>query len=71
MAPPMPVPGGNANYGGFEDGDDDANFIRYGRIPQRVPRRYKTVKRIQCVARPLRPCVTHAFDYADCAKGTM
>ncbi|KIY66737.1 glycosyltransferase family 2 protein [Cylindrobasidium torrendii FP15055 ss-10] len=43
----MPVPGGNANYGGFEDGDDDANFIRYGRIPQRVPRRYKTVKRVQ------------------------
>ena len=43
----MPMPGGNANYGGFEDDGDDANFIRYGRIPQRVPRRYKTVKRVQ------------------------
>lgn len=48
-APPvsMPVPGGNSNYGGFEDDGDDGNFIRYGRIPQRVPRRYKTVKRVE------------------------
>lgn len=34
----MPMPGG------FED--EDSN-IRYGRIPQRVPRRYKTIKRIE------------------------
>ncbi|KAK0183781.1 glycosyltransferase family 2 protein [Armillaria mellea] len=47
-APPpidMPVPGGNGNYGGLND-DDDGNFIRYGRIPQRVPRRYKTTRRV-------------------------
>ncbi len=29
----------------------DENGIRYGRIPQRVPRRYKTLKRIECVSR--------------------
>jgi chitin synthase len=28
----------------------DDNNIRYGRIPQRVPRRYKTLKRIECVS---------------------
>jgi chitin synthase len=32
---------------------DDSN-IRYGRIPQRVPRRYKTLKRIECVS-----CLSH------------
>jgi hypothetical protein len=31
--------------------DDDANNnIRYGRIPQRVPRRNKTLKRVECVS---------------------
>lgn len=31
--------------------DDDANNnIRYGRIPQRVPRRHKTLKRVECVS---------------------
>jgi len=38
--------------GGFDPGllnpDADDN-IRYGRIPQRVPRRYKTKKRYECV----------------------
>ncbi len=34
--------------------DDDANNnIRYGRIPQRVPRRNKTLKRVECVF----PCI--------------
>lgn len=41
--------------GGYDDGDmaaggDDArseNNIRYGRIPQRVPRRYKTTKKVE------------------------
>jgi chitin synthase len=28
----------------------DDNNIRYGRIPQRVPRRHKTLKRIECVS---------------------
>ncbi|KAL1722353.1 chitin synthase [Schizophyllum commune] len=40
------MPGGY----GDEDGDDDARSetnIRYGRIPQRVPRRYKTIKRVE------------------------
>jgi hypothetical protein len=32
--------------------DEDAgNNIRYGRIPQRVPHRYKILKRIECVYR--------------------
>ncbi|KAF5374183.1 hypothetical protein D9615_008867 [Tricholomella constricta] len=35
----MPVPGA------YED--DDANNIRYGRIPQRIPRRYKTIKKVE------------------------
>jgi chitin synthase len=41
--------------GGYEDDGDGAatpdnqseNNIRYGRIPQRVPRRYKTIKKIE------------------------
>jgi chitin synthase len=46
--------------GGFDptligpDGDDQSN-IRYGRIPQRVPRRYKTKKRYECVPPRLGP----------------
>ena len=38
--------------GGFAepvDDDQDTN-IRYGRIPQRVPRRYKTIKKVEYVA---------------------
>lgn len=38
----MPMPG---NYGDEDDGLD--SNIRYGRIPQRVPRRYKTIKRVE------------------------
>jgi chitin synthase len=34
----------------------DDNNIRYGRIPQRVPRRYKTLKRIECVF-----CLSHPY----------
>jgi len=43
-----------ASPGGFDpsllnpDADDQSN-IRYGHIPQRVPRRYKTKKRYECV----------------------
>ncbi|KAG6882538.1 hypothetical protein C0992_009415, partial [Termitomyces sp. T32_za158] len=35
-----------------DDNDDDesVNNIRYGRIPQRVPRRYKTIKKVECVS---------------------
>jgi len=36
--------------GGFHPGimeQGEANGIRYGRIPQRVPRRYKTLKRVE------------------------
>lgn len=33
----MPIPGGY---------DEDVN-IRYGRIPQRIPRRYKTIKKVE------------------------
>lgn len=38
-------------YDGTNPADEDANNnIRYGRIPQRVPRRYKTLKRVECVS---------------------
>ena len=30
--------------------EEDDNYIHYGRIPQRVPRRFKTTKKIQCVS---------------------
>ena len=38
--------------GSYDDDDDDgqdemSTNIRYGRIPQRVPRRYKTVKKFE------------------------
>lgn len=42
LAPPMP--------GGMflsDDGSAQDNNIHYGRIPQRVPRRYKTIKRVE------------------------
>jgi len=29
--------------------EESANNIRYGRIPQHVPRRFKTLKRVECV----------------------
>jgi len=34
----------------YEEEDEEGNqgtHIRYGRIPQRVPRRYKTLKRVE------------------------
>lgn len=43
----MPMPGGY-EPAMTEDDQTDSN-IRYGRIPQRVPRRYKTIKRVECV----------------------
>jgi hypothetical protein len=41
----MPMPGGGF---GLDDAVSDHN-IRYGAIPQRVPRRYKTVKKVELV----------------------
>ena len=38
------------SYGGGygkEEEDAEENNIRYGRIPQRVPRRYKTLKKVE------------------------
>ena len=40
------MPGGQYNT---PPGEEAANNIRYGRIPQRVQRRYKTLKRVECV----------------------
>lgn len=45
-----PMPGGFdpaliGNYGNYDD--DQQSNVRYGRIPQRQPRRYKTIKRIE------------------------
>ncbi|KAF9448778.1 glycosyltransferase family 2 protein [Macrolepiota fuliginosa MF-IS2] len=40
-----PMPG---NYGNEDYNDDSPEVnIRYGRIPQRVPRRYKTIKKVE------------------------
>ena len=40
--------GGYNNYGKEEvEEDEEQNNIRYGRIPQRVPRRYKTIKKVE------------------------
>lgn len=45
--PPQPSPGFGGPFGGQgpQQGYDDDAVVRYGRIPQRQPRRYKTVKR--------------------------
>ncbi|GAA5981861.1 hypothetical protein JCM11641_001922 [Rhodosporidiobolus odoratus] len=40
------LPGAPQGYGNGQDIHDD-DVVRYGRIPQRQPRRYKTVKRVQ------------------------
>jgi hypothetical protein len=37
-------PGGFADPHAYHDDDDEQSQIRYGRIPQRVPRRLKTIK---------------------------
>lgn len=42
---PMPMPGGYAEVASIDD-QPETN-IRYGRIPQRVPRRYKTLKKVE------------------------
>ncbi|BGP01634.1 Chitin synthase 4 [Rhodotorula toruloides] len=45
-----PPYGGGPAQGGYGQGMDDGDaqsVVRYGRIPQRQPRRYKTVKRVQ------------------------
>ncbi|KAK2465800.1 hypothetical protein APHAL10511_002344 [Amanita phalloides] len=59
LAPmPVPMPGGYADEGSSinlprrtqeEEGEEGSQgtYIRYGRIPQRVPRRYKTLKRVE------------------------
>lgn len=48
FAPSLHVPG---VPGGYEESvapqDDESVNIRYGAIPQRVPRRYKTMKRVE------------------------
>lgn len=43
---PLPIPGGYDDDGLTPDDRSESN-IRYGRIPQRVPRRYKTMKRVK------------------------
>lgn len=48
--PGMPMPGAYDAAGQPIEGNDDDNFIHYGRIPQRVPRRNKTTKKVQCVS---------------------
>nr|VWO98184.1 Uncharacterized protein [Ganoderma boninense] len=40
----MPIPG---EYDPVLDDDRSESNIRYGRIPQRVPRRYKTIKKVE------------------------
>ncbi len=40
---PLPIPGA---YDEPTDDDRSESNIRYGRIPQRVPRRYKTIKKV-------------------------
>ncbi|KIM52757.1 glycosyltransferase family 2 protein [Scleroderma citrinum Foug A] len=42
---PVPMPGGYAEVASMDD-QPESN-IRYGRIPQRVPRRYKTLKKVE------------------------
>ena len=52
---PVPMPGsyednGSSTILGEEDEGENHGAhinIRYGRIPQRVPRRYKTLKRVE------------------------
>lgn len=40
----MPIPG---DYELVSSDDRSESNIRYGRIPQRVPRRYKTIKKVE------------------------
>ncbi len=43
-SPPMPMPG---EYDPPTSDDRSESNIRYGRIPQRVPRRFKTIKKVE------------------------
>ena len=46
-------PGGFAGPAGYDPAlqdDEQETNIRYGRIPQRVPRRYKTIKKVECAS---------------------
>lgn len=45
-SPPIPMPG---EYDPVTRDDQSDSNIRYGRIPQRVPRRYKTIKKVELV----------------------
>ncbi|KAF8633773.1 hypothetical protein AX15_001279 [Amanita polypyramis BW_CC] len=53
LAPmPAPMPGGYGDEGSSitlvqDQHEEEGTNIRYGRIPQRVPRRYKTLKRVE------------------------
>lgn len=40
-----PIPG--AYNGDWDRESGEGHNIRYGRIPQRVPRRYKTIKKVE------------------------
>lgn len=42
----LPIPGGYDEDMPTPDNRSETN-IRYGRIPQRVPRRYKTIKKVE------------------------
>jgi chitin synthase len=41
--------------------DEDTSNIRYGRIPQRIPRRYKTIKRVESVSPPSTPRLSDLY----------
>ncbi|RPD56704.1 glycosyltransferase family 2 protein [Lentinus tigrinus ALCF2SS1-7] len=43
----MPIPSMPGEYDTVEGDDRSENNIRYGMIPQRVPRRYKTIKKVE------------------------
>lgn len=45
--PGMPGEYDPRNPYGRSDNDDNQSYVRYGRIPQRQPRRYKTIKRVE------------------------
>ncbi|CAL1713774.1 unnamed protein product [Somion occarium] len=46
-SPPMPMPPMPGEYDQATADDRSESNIRYGRIPQRVPRRYKTIKKVE------------------------
>ena len=58
------------NYNAVPSDDDMNNNIRYGRIPQRVPRRNKTLKRVECVFFLLLPLTTSPCAFAGSSMAT-